>query len=299
MTAVCPLAACLPGDEDFAREFFEQVVLLERSVQDIARFRVTRKLPLLFDLLETVNSLPSPFDYVIYTNTDICVMPGFYLLANALADLGFDAITINRRCLAHYSYDPLLRPLLMAELGSPHGGFDCFIISSDLIQSFKRSDACIGAGWVMRSLIYNMVALSRRMLMVTDVHATYHLGNDESWNQSEFQDYIDFNLENARQVLDYHAQFADRHRRLKAFCTNHGEPLVLDTDVGKPSRPYQPPTDASAVANDRLGQQDLHAEAVALVSRLRSISAHYPRIKWFIKGFFTVCSRVRHSIWPP
>ncbi len=234
--AVAVRAVCFPEEERYARQFFEDVRFLNRSVLDVAQFRVPRKLPLLFDVLAAAAA--GPADYCIFTNVDICLVPWFYQFVAALVDLGFDAVTVNRRTLRHYSWEQGLGPLHLVEMGELHPGFDCFIFAADLVRQLQRTDSCIGAGWVMRSLLYNLVAASRNMLMLTDCHATYHLGRDEAWNRPELQDYIDFNMRQAQAVLNHHARDPERRARLRSFCANHPEPLQVDGPVAPP-RPVE------------------------------------------------------------
>jgi hypothetical protein len=77
----------------------------------------------------------------------------------------------------------------------------------------------------MRSLLYNLVAKARRMLILRDTHLTYHFGDDRPWADPMFDDYLSFNLEQARGVLGALARDDDRRALLAAFCVAHGEPF--------------------------------------------------------------------------
>lgn len=188
------LAVAFPEDKDYASSHFEQLTLLRRSILDVAEFKVPRKLPLLFDILSAEHPLVSAADYLIYTNSDICLMPGFYQFVKVLVNLGFDTVTINRRVIAHYSLQDMFMPLADADYGESHCGFDCFIFPASMVSQFFKTDACLGIRWVMRSLLYNLFALSKKMLVLTDVHMTYHLGDDKQWSNPAFSDYTRFNL---------------------------------------------------------------------------------------------------------
>ncbi|HYD64523.1 hypothetical protein [Azospirillum sp.] len=219
------VAVGFPDDRDFAAAFFDRHATIGRTVLDGRRFQVPRPLPLLFDLLEA--GVGGPGDdgddggHIIFTNTDICPAPGFYDAIAALLDLGFDALTINRRTVASYPPDASWLPLAAAEPGRPHEGFDCFVFPRAAFPHYRRSDACIAAGGVMRSLLYNMVAFSRNMLMLTDAHLTCHIGDDKEWDRPELRDYVTHNWAEARRVFDHLAP--EHGRRLQAFCDTHGE----------------------------------------------------------------------------
>lgn len=67
----------------------------------------------------------------------------------------------------------------------------------------------------MLGLIYNMVA-STRMLILTDVHLTCHLGDDKTWASPAIEDYIHHNWDEAIALL---RQLAPAHPdRFTAFC---------------------------------------------------------------------------------
>ena len=216
------LAVAYPEDEAFARRFFDDFAPLERSVLDVGTFATPRKLPLLFDLIEP--TLSRHTDFVIFTNADICLMPGFYRAVGRLLDYGFDGLVINRRTMVDYALDPSLAPMIAADYGLPHAGYDCFVFPPQLLEGFSRTNACVGAGGVMRSLIYNLVARCERLLFLTDVHLTYHIGRDRGWTR--FQDYVDHNWREAIVLLRNLA--GHRPERFRDFCNNLPERIRIE-----------------------------------------------------------------------
>jgi len=211
--------------QDSARvpDLFRKAAELTRTVQDIHRFAVPRKLPLLFDILERGIAAAAGAEFIVFTNADICPMPHFYRAVSELLELGFDCLVINRRTTGKLPMDPRWADLLPCDYGAPHGGFDCFVFPVEFGSRFVRSDACVGAGSVMRTLLYNLVAFSRNMLILTDVHLTYHVGDDRDWNRPELDDYRVFNMDNGVAALNTLIEDPAVRRRLRSFCTNHGE----------------------------------------------------------------------------
>jgi hypothetical protein len=124
--------------------------------------------------------------------------------------------------LAMYGGHP---ELAMMEVGQRHPGLDCFVFPAAWVAGFVRSEACIGAGWVMRSLLYNLVARSRNMLIMRDAHLTYHFGDDQAWTESGFEDYLGFNLDSARSVLSGLCAQIQYKILLSEFCRAHQEPF--------------------------------------------------------------------------
>ena len=223
---------------------------LKRVVTEIATFAVKRPLPLLFDVLANgaAAELPVRFsqswrqrvrymfhvnkedrqrrrageiEYFVMTNSDIHVQPGFYRVLAEFIARGYDVITTNRRTIDVDPGDRSYSPIYMADRGSDHGGFDCFVFPTSMLEKFITSDGCCGSGHVMRSLLFNLVALARRFLMLTHAQLTYHLGNDEYWGTPAFGDYMHFNIRQAVDVIARLAGNADAARRLADFIQVH------------------------------------------------------------------------------
>lgn len=222
-------AAVLAGDVTFAQRFFPDTVPLARSAADLRAFQVPRLLPLVFDVIEA--AVDDGCDHVILTNVDICPLPHFYRAVARLLDLGFDALIINRRTLADGAADPSWLPLWCADPGRIHEGYDCFVFSASAARRFVRNDACVGAGGVMRGLIYDMVATASRLLILTDVHLTCHLGDDKTWTRPELRDYIDHNWQEAIAVLRLVA--ASIPDRFADFCAALPDRVRVERDAAQ------------------------------------------------------------------
>jgi hypothetical protein len=167
-----------------------------------------------------------PDDHVIYSNADICTHEYFYECVQELLAFGFDAITINRRTVGRSGGFPAQSKLPLAETGLVHQGFDCFVFRRGMYDRFAKNLACLGAGWVARGLLYNMVSHSEQMLMLKNVSLTYHYGNDLPWNRDDASDYLRHNFAQMHAVLVSLSQDPQAHERLTAFCQNHREPAA-------------------------------------------------------------------------
>ena len=165
-------------DRDSTPGMFHMSGDLQRSVLDLHSFNVSRKLPLLFDILRQGIEAAGNADYIIFTNTDINLMPHFYNGISRMIDYGFDVIVVNRREIPDFSTDPEQLPLMYSDYGSSHEGYDCFVFPAAMFSQFIVNQACIGAGLVMRGLLYNLVAYARKMLLLRECHLTFHLGQD-------------------------------------------------------------------------------------------------------------------------
>lgn len=196
------LAAQYPEDRASVPEGFLPTPDLDRSVLDVRGFRIPRKLPLIRDILDRLFH-GSEARLLIYTNVDIALQPYFYAAAAALFQKGCDAFVINRRTIPA-SYKTLEKiPLMMAEAGEAHPGWDCFAFDRSLYPDFDLGTACIGSGWIGRVMIANMAALAKKFAVFSDWHATFHIGNDKIWKASEFDDYIDHNRDECRRILTH------------------------------------------------------------------------------------------------
>lgn len=187
-------AAALPGD-------FAKLPDLERSVLDVARFQVPRKLPLIGDIIARAVAVPG-WDCLVYTNVDIGVMPYFYSGVARYVRNGVDAFTVTRRTLPSTWTDPADLPKIYSEIGKPHPGYDCFVVSRACAESLVLDEVCVGAPLVGRAMLINMICHAKRFEVFAREHLTFHLGDDRAWAAGRFDDYVDHNLRACSKVID-------------------------------------------------------------------------------------------------
>ncbi|WP_124980936.1 hypothetical protein [Nonlabens xiamenensis] len=191
---------------------------LQRSVLDLGVFKKRRKLPVLNDILGRAAALNS--DFIIYTNSDIALQPYFYLFVKQKIEEGLDAFVINRRTISGlHSLDTLYSAY--SEIGEKHPGFDCFVFKRDLFYKLQLEDIIIGARYVGLSLYLNLSVFSSNFKEFDEEHLTFHIGNDQNWKKSEFDEYEAHNkkeyekveeklsmyTENLQSVIDYALRF--------------------------------------------------------------------------------------------
>jgi len=211
------LSAQFPEDHDSTPDMFRMSDDLQRSVLDLQSFNVPRKLPLLFDILEQGIKCAGDAEYLISTNTDINLMPYFYSSIGRMIDYGFDVIVVNRREIPGFSTDPALMPLMYPDFGASHEGYDCFVFPVKLYNRFVTNQACVGAGLVMRGLLYNLLAHARKMLLLRACHLTFHLGQDRAWQAPQLKDYTEYNRQQSARVLNALSADPVKRTRLKMF----------------------------------------------------------------------------------
>ena len=197
---VTQLTAQFPEDRAMIPDGFMATPDLERSILDMRGFNIPRKLPLIKDILDRLFR-GSIAEYLIYTNVDIALQPYFYASASAMFRRGHDAFIINRRTIPATYKTAEEIPRMMAELGEPHPGWDCFAFNRSLYPEFDLGTACIGSGWIGRVMITNMAALAKKFAVFTDWHATFHIGNDKAWKATELDDYVEHNRNECRRIL--------------------------------------------------------------------------------------------------
>lgn len=162
-------------DLDIIPKEFTILSNLERSVLDVNSNLKNRKLPLIKDIFEKLSEIESG-DYYIFTNVDIALMPYFYDSIQKFINLGHDVIVINRRRLKN-SYSSISElPLMYADLGESHPGFDCFVFHKDLLPQFILDNICVGISFLEVSLMHNLLAFSKKPLYIPDAHLTFHIG---------------------------------------------------------------------------------------------------------------------------
>jgi len=192
------LSVQYPEDHKMLPPEFRITPDLERSILDVKKFKKHRKLPLISDILTSAYE-NSHSEFFIFTNIDIGLMPFFYHTVATYINRGFDAFTINRRTITSEFKTVSEIPMMYADLGEPHRGWDCFIFKREAVQGYQLGSVCVGAPLVGLALISNLIANSKKFLEIKDKHLTFHLGNDRSWNNSPYAEYADHNK---RETLD-------------------------------------------------------------------------------------------------
>ncbi len=169
------LSTSYPEDHQIIPDYFEKTPDLERSVRDIPGLDSKKKLPFINDILQRLYDGTSA-EWLIYTNADIGLMPYFYTAVAHMISEGHDAILINRRRISRH-YDSVAQlPMMYAELGGSHPGYDCFVFRRDLLPNFVLDGICIGVPFIEVSLLHNIIATAANLRHVDDMHLTFHIG---------------------------------------------------------------------------------------------------------------------------
>jgi hypothetical protein len=184
------LTAQYPEDHEIIPPFFTRAPDLDRSVADVHRFSIPRKLPLLADLLDRLYEASSA-PYLIYTNVDIILHPSFYQEVVDRIKSGLDALIINRRRVpAHYRSIQDLSTICTLR-GAAHPGFDCFVFDRSLYPRFHVGRVCVGVPFVEMVFSQNLFCHARRFALFDHEFLTYHVGMD-IFKQRD-REYLDFN----------------------------------------------------------------------------------------------------------
>ena len=194
-------------------DFLRKTGNLSRSILDIGRFKVQRKLPLIKDILDRLYDNSDGADYLVYTNLDIALMPYFYMVIKDIIEKGYDAFVINRRTINN-NYKTISQiSLMFANVGKRHPGHDCFVFNRSLYPKFKFGTACIGANWIGKVIIANLIYHSSKFQEFKDLHVTFHIGDKRNWRKPEYTDYDQHNEQILYDILkDYSGN--------DAFCEN-------------------------------------------------------------------------------
>jgi hypothetical protein len=191
---------CYPEDVEIIPEYFQQTKMLDRSVLDLGQFNKKRKLPILKDILQNLFDA-SDAEYFIYTNVDIAVMPYFYDSVSKLLNENHDALVINRRTITDKYTEIEELPLIYAEAGMPHPGFDCFVFSRELLKKIELNSVCVGISLIGLALMLSLYRHANNFKLIEDAHLTFHMGDDQSWNNPEFNDYYEHNKQEFLKTL--------------------------------------------------------------------------------------------------
>lgn len=189
-----------PEDHPMVPAGFSRTPDLERSVLDYGHFEKHRKLPLLRDILDRLYQATEA-EYLIYTNVDIGLQPQFYLALNRFIEAGYDAFVINRRTISDRFTTVEQIPLMYAQIGEPHRGWDCFVFKRDAYTGYKLGSICLGAPRVGLVLLANLIAQADSFKEFKNQHLTFHLGNDRGWRGRGYSDYAAHNTQETLRIL--------------------------------------------------------------------------------------------------
>ena len=129
-------------------------------------------------------------DFLIYTDSDIALMPNFCSSINSLIRKEHDSIIVNRRDIKKKKKEIKDIPFMYSQVGVKHSGWDCYIIKTSDYKKFNFEDSIVGAvgdGEIIRA---NMINNSKNFIELTNEHLTFHLGislrpngqySDSSW----------------------------------------------------------------------------------------------------------------------
>jgi hypothetical protein len=189
-----------PEDHPIIPEGLRRTPDIEKSVMDYGSFQKSRRLPLLKQILDRLYQATEA-EYLIYTNVDIALLPHFYVTVDQMLDDGYDAFVINRRTISDRYASVEQIPLMYAEIGESHRGWDCFIFRRDLYPRFRLGSVCVGAARVGLALLSNMVAYADSFREFRDEHLTFHIGNERGWLNRAYADYDEHNTRQLMEIL--------------------------------------------------------------------------------------------------
>lgn len=214
------VAPMRPADEHARPEGFGPAPTLTRSSAD---FGVGGDYPLVFDIIESIAAADPGAEYLVFTNADIAIQPGFYGALDAIIRAGAQAGSITRRTLAAGAID-LADGAILAETGQFHSGHDCVFFPRSWVSSFVRNDAVVGrGGGPMRAVMDNLVALASPFVYLRDVHLTCHVGDDKAWQDPSGEAAVRHNTREHERVRAALGEGSDECReRLRVFTEAKG-----------------------------------------------------------------------------
>jgi hypothetical protein len=168
---------------------------LKESIQDLGEF--TFKYPFIKEILDSAFNYSVEFDYIIFSNVDISIMPYFYSSIHKLIERGHDAVIINRRSIMDTYKQINDLPLMFAEVGDQHPGWDCFVLKRSLYPKLNFGKGVIGAVSSGRIIYYNLKFHAENLIELTNSHLTFHLGfSPTATRQYSDSNWIKANLHN-------------------------------------------------------------------------------------------------------
>ncbi len=206
---------------------FDRLPRLERSIADMKTFKKRRKLALIRDILDA-GVAGSDAEFVIYSNVDIALQPHFYTAVAAIVRQGYDAFVINRRTIPGTYSSPADIPLMYAEIGEPHKGYDCFVFRRQAYARFQLGRVHVGSAGIGRALLANQVAGGGAFREFRDAHLTFHIGDACAWRDEALSDYLRENWNEYLAVFkEIEAERGEFQPDIRSYLLDTGERRFL------------------------------------------------------------------------
>jgi hypothetical protein len=151
--------------------------------------------PIHYPFLQDILQVPTDFDYLIYTNSDIALIRYFYtLIGHVIRHQHFDAFVVNRRTIPleynnetlHSGHIPMIEKEII-KAGREHPGTDCFVIRKEIIQGIQLGNMFLGhPPWakMFKLILMNHMTLAFHEFK-SNMGWTYHLGDDRDWKKAK------------------------------------------------------------------------------------------------------------------
>ncbi len=187
-------------DEDIGiiPDHIEVLGNLERSLLDIGDYAY--KFPFMKDIFDAVYH-NSQTDYIMFSASDISLMPYFYDSVLKLINDGHDSIIINRREIPDDKKEVEDIPSLWAHVGVKHSGWDCYVFKREIYPNLNLGDIVFGARGYGGCMYTNLRFHAKKFIEVTDGHLTFHVGiSGTSIRQYTDRKWMKANLHNDNQL---------------------------------------------------------------------------------------------------
>lgn len=202
-------------DVSIIPQFYLKTKNLKRSVADFRGSGLSRKLPLIKDILKRAYKLSRRGDYIIYSNVDIALKPHFYQWVNTQIQDGYDAFVVNRRTISSKYSSPNELQLMFEEEGEAHPGYDCFIFKRDILKKMVLHNICIGAVYIGLALFLNLKLFAKKFHEFRHEHLTFHIGDDQVWKSPDNNPYAEHNkMEFEKIKIELSRKYGDIHEIL-------------------------------------------------------------------------------------
>ena len=175
-------AAVFEEDVASVPEWMEVAEFLKLSSLDHSEFPARRKLPRLSEIWGRLIDISTDADIVVYSNIDIAVQPNFYEKARDWIGTGHDAVSVTRRTIPQTFTLLSQIDAMYAEVGEPHPGDDCFIVSRGVAEKLNIAPVYVGVSWFDKVLLLNLADQAGSFVKLRDERLTFHIGDDRTWS---------------------------------------------------------------------------------------------------------------------
>jgi len=121
-------------------------------------------------------------DYVVFTNSDICLAPQFYEEVSSVIASGTTSFSVHRRTIHDVEGQIAPYESMLTVDTTAHEGSDCFVFPAQHLRRLQFDQMAIGIAPIGDLFLINLALLDTSFAKIPNKDITFHFGDSRDWN---------------------------------------------------------------------------------------------------------------------